>query len=185
MIIDGIANWGHVHSTNPMDDTKYTIDLTPDAATMEKLKDAALKIAAEEGVPAASALSFVKQENKDDQARGTYFTGKTKFKPAFVDSDGVPIPESILLNNGSKVRVKVSPYPWTFGPKRGVSFNFETVMLLEMAEREGGEFTPTVIPPTGDGYKVDKSAVLFADETTEESFDSVDDTPFDTDTSIT
>lgn len=79
---------------------------------------------------------FKRELDENDQPTGRwYVTFKTgaKFKPGVFDVYGNPIPENVLIGNGSKVIVAYTPFEYlTFGG--GVTFYLNAVQVIELVE---------------------------------------------------
>lgn len=94
---------------------------------------------------------------------GWYIVLKNGFKPKVVDSNKRPLPESVLVGNGSKVRVKLDTYDYTYNKIDKVGANLLVVQVLELqryvSEKkfENGEVPEEMLSdmPTGDGFSVD------------------------------
>jgi hypothetical protein len=70
---------------------------------------------------------------------GEFITAKSGHPINVVDAAGNPWDEDRLIGNGSKVKVSVNPYEWTYKRKSGVSAGLNSVMVLEWKEYNPNE----------------------------------------------
>lgn len=128
-VISGTAHWAKVHK--PTQDDKgidqYTIDLSIDSATKKTLE--ALNISVKNAVTGVGV-----KEKKPDDTRGDFVSLKTSIKPKVVDSKKQAIPETTLIGNGSKVKVKTHVYDWKFKNRSGSSLGLDAVQVLDLVE---------------------------------------------------
>jgi len=70
---------------------------------------------------------------------GEFITAKSGRPINVVDAAGNPWDEDRLIGNGSKVKVSVNPYEWTYKRKSGVSAGLNSVMVLEWKDYNPNE----------------------------------------------
>lgn len=76
------------------------------------------------------------EENEQEQRTGRlYASFKTgeKFKPSLFDRYGKPLPDGVMIGNGSKVRVNYSPNAYD-GFGGGVNLYLNAVQVLDLVE---------------------------------------------------
>lgn len=70
------------------------------------------------------------------------FTGKdgdeVKIRIGVFDAKAKPLPNDIIVGNGSKVIVDYATYPWEFKGKEGLSLRLNNLQVVEMQLYEGG-----------------------------------------------
>jgi hypothetical protein len=142
----GVAHYPHLFEVDKMAG-KYTIQLElaeDDAeALIAKMKDA---------VKAWGTTDKIPMKVKDGKV---LFTFKTKKPPRVVDAANKPVPSTVRIGSGSKVRVKGSLVPYE-GLGGGITGYLNGVQLVELVEWGGGAgFEPT------DGYTFDGDDVPF------------------------
>lgn len=151
----GEAFWAHVHKPkaafvdehgNVKGDPKYQIDVVYDPkdpawAAFEAGIDAQIKALPvqtdkKKGKPLDKQSPIKLQLDENDQPTGKHvITCKTgeQFKPGVFDKFGKPIPETVLIGNGSKVRVNYTPSTYE-GFGGGINFYFNAVQVIELVE---------------------------------------------------
>jgi len=154
-IIEGTLFWNHIAAKSP-DSGKYEV-------SVGFLTDESVALLTDLGV----SVKVKKDDAKVDQ--GQYVTCKSNFpiKAKFLKaSDEIDI---ATLGNGSKIKVKGTPYPWTYQSKKGINFGANAVLVLEAVEYIHGD--------DGDwGDDVDLSEATTATSSDEESpFQDFDD----------
>lgn len=151
----GEAKWAHVQQPKaPFKDErggekgepKYQIDVVFDANNPEWKAWAGKVMAQVKALPeqknkATGAvipkqIPIKKEFDQDEQPTGRYYvtfkTGVT-FKPGLFDKFGQPIPETVMIGNGSKVRVNYCENTYeAFGG--GVNFYLNAVQVVELVE---------------------------------------------------
>jgi len=151
----GEAKWAHVHTPKPpfVDESgkiqgtpKYQIDLLfnkedkPWAEWAEKVMGKMRALPSQIDKRTGDALpkqSPIKRElDETDQPTGRFYvTFKTseKFKPGIFDRFGAPIPETVLVGNGSTARVSYSENIYSaFGG--GINFYLNAVQVQDLVE---------------------------------------------------
>lgn len=151
----GFAKWPHLHvpkepfrekDGKPKGEPKYMIDVCftaedPAWKTWAGELTAAIKALPVQtdkhtGTPIPKQMPIKRELDVDDKPTGRYYvTFKTgeKFKPGIFDRFGVPVPESVLIGNESKVRVSYTPSEYTaFGG--GIALYLNAVQVLELVE---------------------------------------------------
>ena len=132
-VISGTAHWAKVHKPT-LDDKgneQYTLDLSVDKTTARTLE--ALGITIKNAVTGAGV-----KEKKPDDTRGDFVSLKTSIKPKVVDAKKQAIPETVLIGNGSTVKVKTHVYDWKFKNKTGSSLGLDAVQVLDLVEYKDG-----------------------------------------------
>jgi hypothetical protein len=144
----GEAKWAHLHTPKAPFDAKgapkFQIDVIFEGVEewakwskdiMDKIR--ALPDQLDKDGDKIKKQSPIKREmDENDQPTGRFYvTFKTsdKFKPGVFDKFGHPIPETVLIGNGSKVRVSYieNIYP-KFGG--GINFYLNAVQVIELVE---------------------------------------------------
>ena len=129
-MISGIAHWAKVHKPaidqfNP--DGIYSIDVAIDSKTKKTL----------------NSLGLAPRVKNDEDDRGDYIKikrnhkkkdGPTNTSVRVVDSTKNPIPDTVLIGNGSKVNVLFDVYDWTYGGKKGVGASLKAVQVIDLVE---------------------------------------------------
>jgi hypothetical protein len=161
----GECKWCHVHSPKPAyvepgsgkakGEPKYQVDVVFDPTDPEWRKWAADLTAQIKALPVQTDKRTGQQLQKQqplkreldeaDQPTGRwYVTFKTgaKFRPGVFDRKGSPVPESVLIGNGSKVRVNYTPAEYE-GFGGGVALYLNAVQVVELVEYQ---------PQTADRY---------------------------------
>tara|TARA_Y100000593_G_C4228426_1_gene295688 strand:+ start:531 stop:947 length:417 start_codon:yes stop_codon:yes gene_type:complete len=124
MIVYGTAEWANVFEPNKMSG-KYQMDICQlDKNTVKALQDEGLEI---------------KQGEGEKAHKGFFITAKTKLPPKVMDSQKNIWPSEKLIGNGSKVKVSVNPYSWTFKGKNGISASLTALMVLNLEEYQNSE----------------------------------------------
>ena len=150
----GEAKWAHIHNPKaafvengvPKGAPKYQIDVVfsqdnPEwsawaKAVMETLRSIPEAIDKKTGQTLQKQTPIKRELDENDQPTGRFYvsfkTGET-FKPGVFDISGQPIPENVLIGNGSKVRVSYveNVYP-AFGG--GINFYLNAVQVVELVE---------------------------------------------------
>lgn len=145
VIVEGIAMYAMVHTPkkpyNPKDKPQYSIDLVVDEENAQKLLSEGLKVAKikiDEDTkkpkeypqyPGMKVFNLRRQIAKKD---GTPISALE-----VVDSQCNKIPSTILVGNGSKVRVSVNPYKTQFNGKETTSHMLLGVQVLELVPYTG------------------------------------------------
>lgn len=162
IVIKGTAYWPFLRKENPMKEGFYTLEIGDlDKETARKL--------AEIGV------SVKKSKPKDDSEldKGIFVSTKAslKYPVRVVDSSNEEMPEEIVekIGNGTKVKVIVTPYDWTFKRESGVGLGLGTVKVLELKEYAGGgrkKRDAALLGDDDDGYvaPTSKESKMFDDD---------------------
>ena len=151
----GEAKWAHIHSPkaafvdergNKKGDPKYQIDVVfskddpmwaPWAkAVMENLRAMPEQIDKKAGATLQKQTPIKRELDENDQPTGRFYvTFKTsdKFKPGVFDQYGKVIPETILIGNGSKVRVSYIENTYQ-GFGGGINFYLNAVQVVNLVE---------------------------------------------------
>jgi hypothetical protein len=95
----------------------------------------------DEGTKSLLRSSGVPIKNKDQQLasqgkalQNDFVSCKSLFKPEIFNADLSSFPEGVLVGNGSKVVVRVTPYDWIYRSKSGTSLGLDAVQLIELVE---------------------------------------------------
>jgi hypothetical protein len=151
----GFAKWAYVHTPKaaftekdgkPKGDPKYMIDVcfAPDdpawkawaSSLTASIKALPVQTDKHTGDPIKKQMPLKRELDIDDQPTGRYYvTFKTgdRFKPGVFDKFGVPIPDTVLIGNESKVRVSYTPSEYSaFGG--GIALYLNAVQVLELVE---------------------------------------------------
>lgn len=123
MIVSGTAKWASVLEPNSMS-SKYQVDICQlDKKTVKELEEVGITVK-------------VGEDDKADQ--GSFVTAKTVRPPRVMDSKKNPWPTDKKVGNGSKIKVSINPYDWTWKGKSGVSASLNSVMVVNLTEYTGG-----------------------------------------------
>jgi hypothetical protein len=151
----GEAKWAHVHTPqaafkdergNPKGDPKYMIDIvfsvdSPEWkawATDLRTRIDALPVQTDKrtGEVLKKQMPIKRELDSNDQPTGRFYvTFKTgdKFNPGVFDRFGNEIEKTVLIGNGSKVRVSYTPSVYdAFGG--GIALYFNAVQVLDLVE---------------------------------------------------
>lgn len=125
MIVRGTAQWASVFEPNELSG-KFQIDVCNlNTETVKSLKSV--------GIDA-------KKGTGDKADKGRFITAKSKkYPPKVMDRRAQAMDGSILIGNGSEVKVSIRPYAWTFGDKTGVGAGLNSVMVTSLVEYGGSE----------------------------------------------
>ena len=176
----GEAKWAHLHKPRPgftddkgrsKGDPKYMIDVVFDPAVETEWAAWAKKLGADikalpiqtdkkTGQPMAKQSPLKRELDANDQPTGRwYVTFKTsdKFKPGVFDEHGRPVAETVLVGNGSRVRVNYTPDTYeAFGGGITLYLNaVQVVKLVEYQARDASAYGFPVeapLPPTDDDF---------------------------------
>lgn len=111
--------WAQLNKQNEMSNA-YQVNLC-------NLSDAAVKALEDMGI---SVL-----ENKEKKAEmGKYITCKSQKPIKAYDEDGQEIDSDVSIGNGSKAKVMVSAYEWTYKNKKGVSPSLAKLVITDLIE---------------------------------------------------
>jgi hypothetical protein len=146
----GEALWAHVHQPKkPFDDKgapKFQIDVVfdpkqPDWAAFtadirKQLQDMPTQTDKRTGEQMKKQSPIKRELDTNDQPTGRLvasFKTSAQFKPGVFDKFGKPLLESMLIGNGSKVRVNYSPNVYD-GFGAGINFYLNAVQVVELVE---------------------------------------------------
>ena len=111
--------WAQLNKQNEMSNA-YQVNLC-------NLSDAAVKALEDMGI---SVL-----ENKEKKPEmGKYITCKSQKPIKAYDEDGQEIDSDVSIGNGSKAKVMVSAYEWTYKNKKGVSPSLAKLVITDLIE---------------------------------------------------
>lgn len=151
----GFAKWVHIHTPKaafmekdgkPKGPPKFSIDVcfTADDPDWAKwagdLKQTILALPVQKDKhtdePIKKQMPIKREMDIEDRPTGRFYvafkTGE-QFKPGVFDKFGVPIPDSIMIGNESKVRVSYTPSEYTaFGG--GIALYLNAVQVLDLVE---------------------------------------------------
>jgi len=187
----GETKWAHLHTPkaaftdekgNTKGDPKYQLDVyfsREDAAwsawatkVMAKMKAMPDQIDKRSGDVLKKQNPIKRELDEADQPTGRFYvTFKTsdKFKPGVFDKYGAVLPESVLVGNGSKVRVSYLENTYdAFGG--GINFYLNAVQVLELVEFKS---------QTAEAYGFDVAVADFPADKPSSGFDDMpDDVPW-------
>ena len=190
----GFAKWAHVHTPKEgfvdkdgrsKGEPKYMIDVcfTADdpawktwaGALHSAIKALPVQTDKRTGEHIKKQVSIKRELDVDDKPTGRFYvTFKTgeRFKPGVFDKFGVPIPDSILIGNESKVRVAYTTSEYAaFGG--GIALYLNAVQVLELVEYR---------PQNAAGYGFDVAPLETTTESGDDPFsDMLDDIPWSDD----
>jgi len=139
MIVKGIAEWASLHEPNTKYEPVYSIDLLIDDEEKAKIEEACAEFGKKYKSPtikkAENDLWRIKFKQKFNRADGT------EAPPIpVVDAAKQPLDKSILVGNGSQVKVlvRVTDVDNSFG--KFVGFYLQKVQVLELVEYQGEDF---------------------------------------------
>ncbi len=138
----GIAKWAHLNTPKPAfagdKGAKYQIDVLFDPNDAE-WKEWGAKIKQMLADTKGKNSPFKQEKDQEDNPTGKWFvTFKTseQFKPGLFDKYGKQISETVLIGNGSKVRVNYNPREYE-GFGGGLALYLNAVQVLELVEYTG------------------------------------------------
>ena len=152
MIVYGTAEWASVFEPNSMSN-KYQVDICNlDKDTVKKLKD--------ERIPVRKGED--NGDGKDTSHKGNFITAKSKLAPEVLDSAKNLWPSNLKIGNGSRIKVSVTPFDWTYKTKSGTSASLNSVMVIdfvEMKSRKGDDLEEET-----EGYVLSQDETPFDDD---------------------
>jgi len=167
-VVAGVIYWAHIKKPNEMSN-KYQVTV--------KISDKDAEMISSLDVPVSGELKVGKDDKGGDLVlEGNFITAKNSFRPEIIDSKKRDLPEDMEIGNGTKARIVLSTYDWTFKAKSGVSLNLDTIQVLELVEfsRKSGR---SLLDET-DGFEVDKNALDESDSDDDsDDDDSSDEVP--------
>ena len=111
--------WAQLSKKNEMSDA-YQVNLC-------NLSDAAVKALEDMGVSV--------QENAEKKPEmGKYITCKSQKPIKAYDEDGQEIDSDVAIGNGSKAKVMVSAYEWSYKNKKGISPSLAKLVITDLIE---------------------------------------------------
>lgn len=111
--------WAQLNKKNEMSDA-YQVNLC-------NLSDAAVKALEDIGVSV--------QENVEKKPEmGKYITCKSQKPIKAYDKDGLEIDSDVSIGNGSKAKVMVTAYEWSYKNKKGVSPSLAKLVVTDLIE---------------------------------------------------
>jgi len=118
MIVRGTAQWAHVFEPNEMSG-KYQVDICNiDKPTAKALRNVGID---------------VKKGTGDKADKGEYIVAKSgRYAPKVMDRSRAVMDGTTLIGNGSKIKVSINPYQWTFKGKSGVSAGLNALMVTSL-----------------------------------------------------
>jgi len=106
---------------------KYQMDLSIDQETVDKLLSVGVTIKNKNDIRGDFVTLTKAYETKD---------GKILSPPKLLDSDKNEFPSSVLVGNGSDVKVITHLFEWKFKSKTGTSLGLDTVQILNLIPYE-------------------------------------------------
>ncbi len=171
VVVEGLMMYGSVHKPKkPYTDgdiPAYTLDLIVTDSEAEKLLAEGLKVSkvkVDEDTkkpkeyathPGMKVFQFRRKTTKAD--------GTIKSPLQVVDSEGKAIPHTILIGNGSKVRVAVNPYSFNLKGKLTTGHELLGVQVLDLVEYKSNKPISTFEPVKG-GFVAPKEEKGHSDE---------------------
>lgn len=92
-------------------------------------------------VDALKAMGIEVKFKETDPDKGFYITCKSQ-KPMRAKYDGVELPESVKVGNGSKGIAMVGFYDWTYKAKKGRSPGLMNLLITDLIEYTGNDIDP-------------------------------------------
>ena len=125
MIVRGTAQWAHVFEKSTMSN-KYQVDVCNlDKKTVKALTDLGIDVKKGEG---------------DKADKGNFIIAKAaNYPPVVKDRQGNPMDGTVLIGNGSKIKVSLQPYDWTFKGKSGVGAGLNGLMVTSLVQWGGAD----------------------------------------------
>tara|TARA_R100000687_G_C6378255_1_gene131356 strand:- start:88 stop:519 length:432 start_codon:yes stop_codon:yes gene_type:complete len=125
MIVRGTAQWAHVFEKSTMSN-KYQVDVCNlDKKTVKALTDLGIDVKKGEG---------------DKSDKGNFIIAKAaNYPPVVKDRQGNPMDGTVLIGNGSKIKVSLQPYDWTFKGKSGVGAGLNGLMVTSLVQWGGAD----------------------------------------------
>lgn len=121
-IIEATLFWPNLNKKNDMSG-KFQVDLG-------ELNKAAVKTL--QGMGINVKTDDPKDADKPDRCQ--YVTAKSGFPFKVLFKNGVEVVSPDLIGNGTKARIKVGPYEWTFKGKKGVSPSVKVLQVTELVK---------------------------------------------------
>lgn len=169
VLVEGIAMYASVHKPKKAftdgDIPAYTLELLLTEEEASKLEAEGLKrtkVKVDEDTkkpkeyddyPGLKVFTLRRKTHKRGEAPGLF--GEAKTPLTVVDSNNNPLPSSILVGNGSKVRVSVNPYTMTIKGKEITGHDLLGVQILELVRYAGkSEGNKSQFEPVKGGFTV-------------------------------
>jgi hypothetical protein len=92
-------------------------------------------------------------EDSDKPDRGEFLTAKSAYPFKVLFKQGVEVVDPKAIGNGTKARVKIGAYEWSFKGKKGVSASAKVIQVTELAKYEQDvdpDFADSVAAPVSD-----------------------------------
>jgi hypothetical protein len=121
-IIEATLYWPNLATVNEMSG-KYQVDLG-------ELDKAAVKTLESLGV----SIKTDPRKNEDYPDRKAFVTGKSKFPIKVSFKNGVEEVDPGEIGNGTKAKVKLVAYDWSFRGKSGVGVGVNKVLITDLAK---------------------------------------------------
>ena len=121
-IIEATLYWPNLATVNEMSG-KYQVDLG-------ELDKAAVKTLESLGV----SIKTDPRKNEDYPDRKAFVTGKSKFPMKVSLKTGVEEVDAGEIGNGTKAKVKLVAYDWSFRGKSGVGVGVNKVLVTDLAK---------------------------------------------------
>jgi hypothetical protein len=121
-IIEATLYWPNLATVNEMSG-KYQVDLG-------ELDKAAVKTLESLGV----SIKTDPRKNEDYPDRKEFVTGKSKFPIKVSFKNGVEEVDPGEIGNGTKAKVKLVAYDWSFRGKSGVGVGVNKVLITDLAK---------------------------------------------------
>jgi hypothetical protein len=135
-VISGKAYWASVVNPNTTFEPVWSIDVSLDDKNKAIVEQDGLKV-----------------KNKGDE-RGDFVTIKRKVEgkngvnqpPVVMDAHKRPLPEGVLVGNGSDVNVQYKPYEWTWKGNAGIGADLRKIQVVNLVPYEEEDDELDVIP---------------------------------------
>lgn len=96
-------------------------------------------------------------EDHKNHSWGTFTVARSEYELRVLDSKKRPISDDVMLGNGTVVYASVSPYPWTYKGKKGVSLGCAGIQVIELVEYSTNDAIDAAFDEE-DGYEIEEPA---------------------------
>lgn len=135
-VISGKAYWASIVNPNTTFEPVWSIDISLDDKNKSIVEQDGLKV-----------------KNKNDE-RGDFVTLKRKvdgkngpnIAPVVMDAHKRPLPEGVLVGNGSVVNVQYKPYEWTWKGNAGIGADLRKVQVVDLVPYSEDDDELDVVP---------------------------------------
>jgi len=138
-VISGKAYWASVVKPNTTFEPVWTIDVSLDEKNKSIVEADGLKV-----------------KNKKDE-RGDFVTLKRKVEgkngsnnpPQVVDGQKRPLPDGVLVGNGSTVNVQYKTYEWNWKGNAGIGADLRKIQVVDLVPYEESDGEDFDVVPSG------------------------------------